>query len=223
MLAVGLLSAWTRRRRIARRPVASGGGGLARMWRAPRRHLAHPVSVYWNAIGAARRRTTTTSQPLALWLVAIAIVYWDVLTSLVRAWYTDDNYSHGFFIVPLAAVLRVGASRAHSRRTPIKPSAFGLVVVAGSLFLLVGGILGAELFLSRVSFLGVLDGHDPFPVRLAAASRADLSAGVPAADDSDAGDHLQPDRVSRCSCSRRTSANTRSARSTFQFFAKATS
>jgi exosortase len=48
--------------------------------------------------------------------------------------------------------------RAEFTARPIKPSAFGIVVVAASLALLVGGILGAELFISRVSFLGVLTG-----------------------------------------------------------------
>ena len=35
-------------------------------------------------------------------LGALLLTYWSVLVSLVGAWYTDDNYSHGFFIVPLA-------------------------------------------------------------------------------------------------------------------------
>ena len=89
--------------------------------------------------------------------VAIAIVLWDVLRSLGLAWYTDDNYSHGFFIAPLAAYF-AWERRAEFTAKPIKPSAFGLIVVAGSLRLLVGGILGSELFISRVSVLGVLTG-----------------------------------------------------------------
>ena len=38
-------------------------------------------------------------------LVCLAAVVWlysDVLSSLVRQWASDDNYSHGFFIIPLA-------------------------------------------------------------------------------------------------------------------------
>ena len=34
-----------------------------------------------------------------------AVVYWDVVVKLVMAWYTDDNYSHGFLIVPVALYL----------------------------------------------------------------------------------------------------------------------
>ena len=87
----------------------------------------------------------------------MVLVYWNVLYGLVGAWYTDDNYSHGFFIAPLAGYF-AWERRADFAKTPIKPAAFGLVVVAGSLVLLVGGILGSELFIARVSFLCVLTG-----------------------------------------------------------------
>lgn len=90
-------------------------------------------------------------------MVVIGVVYWEVLSSLAYAWYTDDNYSHGFFIAPLAAYF-AWERRGQFAAKPIKPALFGLLVVAGSLVALVGGILGAELFLSRVSFLGVLTG-----------------------------------------------------------------
>ena len=94
---------------------------------------------------------------VGLVLGALLLTYWNVLASLVGAWYTDDNYSHGFFIVPLALYF-AWERRAILAATPVLPSAFGLVVVAGSLVLLVGGLLGAELFLSRVSIIGSLVG-----------------------------------------------------------------
>src|SRR5262249_57047776 len=40
----------------------------------------------------------------------------------------------------------------------IRPSAFGLVVLAGSVAVLLAGLLGSELFLSRISFIGALAG-----------------------------------------------------------------
>ena len=94
---------------------------------------------------------------VGLVLGALVLVYWSVIRGLVDAWSTDDNYSHGFFIVPLSLYF------AWERRTaianaPVRPSLFGVVVVAGSLFLLVAGMLGAELFLSRVSIIGALAG-----------------------------------------------------------------
>ena len=90
-------------------------------------------------------------------LAAVFLTYWNVLVELVRAWSTDDNYSHGFFIVPLAAYF--AWERRHAlAAAPIRSSWTGLLLVAVSLLLLVAGLLGAELFLSRVSVIGVLAG-----------------------------------------------------------------
>ena len=90
-------------------------------------------------------------------LAVTGLVYADVLASLAHAWYTDDNYSHGFFIPPLAAYF-AWERRHRLAALPIKPALLGLLVIAFSLMLLVGGILGAELFLSRVSLIGVIAG-----------------------------------------------------------------
>ena len=88
---------------------------------------------------------------------AIVVTYWSVIRGLIDAWSTDDNYSHGFFIVPLAAYF-AWERRHRLAATPVRPSAAGLVIVLGSLMMLVAGILGAELFLARVSLLGVTAG-----------------------------------------------------------------
>jgi exosortase len=93
----------------------------------------------------------------ALVASAIVVTYWSVIRGLIDAWSTDDNYSHGFFIVPLA-VYFAWERRQRLALTPLRPSAAGLVLVAGSLMMLVAGILGAELFLSRVSLVGMIAG-----------------------------------------------------------------
>lgn len=98
---------------------------------------------------------------VALVLAAMTLVYWPVLTNLVGAWYTDDNYSHGFFIVPLAIYFAWERRKALAA-APVQPSWFGAVIVAVSLLLLVGGQLGAELFLSRISIIGTLAGATLF-------------------------------------------------------------
>jgi exosortase len=90
-------------------------------------------------------------------LGALVLVYWPVMRDLVRAWSTDDNYSHGFFIVPLALYF-AWERRASIINAPQRPSIAGILIVAVSLFLLVGGLLGAELFLTRISLLGTLAG-----------------------------------------------------------------
>ena len=86
-----------------------------------------------------------------LWL------YWPVMAKLVGAWATDDNYSHGFFIVPLAAYF-AWERRRRFLAAPSRPSAFGLAVVIGSIFLLAAGVIGAELFITRMSIIGTLVG-----------------------------------------------------------------
>jgi exosortase len=75
----------------------------------------------------------------------------------VYDWYNDDNYSHGFLIIPIAAYL-AWERRAKLFAAPEKPSAFGLVVVIGSLVVMMAGVLGAEMFVTRVSILGALVG-----------------------------------------------------------------
>lgn len=97
-------------------------------------------------------------------LVTIALVgsglllaYWPVMTGLVDAWSTDDNYSHGFFIVPLAAYF-AWERRAQFERAPVRPAITGMVLVALSLMLLVAGTLGSEMFLSRASLIGAAAG-----------------------------------------------------------------
>jgi len=103
--------------------------------------------------------TASQKRWLGLLLVALGfgLVYWRVAVKLASDWYHDDNYSHGFLIVPLAAYF-VWERREKLRKIPILPSAFGLVVVLGSVAVLVAGILGSELFLTRISILGTIIG-----------------------------------------------------------------
>ena len=96
---------------------------------------------------------------LGLGLVAIglAVLYRDVVPELVRAWGTDDNYSHGYLIPPIAGYF--AWERRHKfLAAPAGTSLFGLIVVLGSLLVLTVGVLGIELFLTRVSLVGVLAG-----------------------------------------------------------------
>ena len=46
-----------------------------------------------------KNRSTMTAVVLA---AAVLWVYRGTLSSLVQQWGSDDNYSHGFFVVPLA-------------------------------------------------------------------------------------------------------------------------
>jgi len=95
--------------------------------------------------------------PLVLVVLAGAWLYSGVVAGLVHDWIHDENYSHGFLIVPLAAYF-VWERRARLRSVRPRPTALGLVLVLASLAMLVAGVLGAEFFLARVSLIGVIAG-----------------------------------------------------------------
>jgi exosortase len=108
-------------------------------------------------VGQGMTSLKSTRLLLAGLLGSFALLYWNIWAGLIRDWSNDDNYSHGFLIVPLAAYL------AWERRnllltTPIRGSLVGVVVVIGSIFVLLAGLLGAELFLTRFSIIGCLAG-----------------------------------------------------------------
>jgi exosortase len=84
-------------------------------------------------------------------------LYHYVIARLVQDWYTDDNYSHGFLIIPIALYF-VWERRAKLAEVLRRPSYWGITVVLGSLALLLAGILGSELFLTRISILGTIAG-----------------------------------------------------------------
>jgi exosortase len=102
---------------------------------------------------------TTRGRLTAAFVVTLgfAILYWQVLVKLVLDWYHDDNYSHGFLIVPIAAYF-AWERRARLKAAAQNPSVLGLVVVLGSIAVLLAGILGSELFLTRLSIVGVVAG-----------------------------------------------------------------
>ena len=89
--------------------------------------------------------------------VMFLLLYRNVLVKLVHDWYFDDNYSHGFLIIPLALYL-AWERRRRFAETPNQPGPLGLVVVAGSIAVLLAGVLGSELFLTRISILGTVAG-----------------------------------------------------------------
>jgi exosortase len=108
---------------------------------------------------AAERKFPTTNALIATLMIAagFAAVYWQVFAKLVHDWYNDDNYSHGFLIIPVALYLAWERRQKLQQMTPA-PSGFGMVVVVGSILVLLAGILGSELFLQRVSIIGAFVG-----------------------------------------------------------------
>jgi exosortase len=102
-------------------------------------------------------RAPASATAVVLVAGTFVVLYWSVLQKLVHDWAYDGNYSHGFFIIPLAAFF-VWERRHAIAALPLKPSVWGLFAIVASMGVLLAGLLGAELFLSRVSMLGVLAG-----------------------------------------------------------------
>jgi exosortase len=94
---------------------------------------------------------------IVLLLAAIAFSYGQIAFGLIAQWSENDNYSHGFLIVPLAVYFG-WTRRAALRRSPQRPSLWGLLVVSLGLCLYVAGIAAAELFVARLSLVGIIAG-----------------------------------------------------------------
>jgi exosortase len=98
-------------------------------------------------VGGSRRIEPQGSAPPSL----------DSVDHLVEQWWVDPDFSHGFFI-PLFAGLVLWQRRGQLARVQLGPSWSGLLLVVASLAILIVGFLGAELFLSRSSFIFLLAG-----------------------------------------------------------------
>jgi exosortase len=102
----------------------------------------------------------TLSRVATAWLllaVPCAWLYAPVVSKLVHDWSHDENYSHGFLIVPLAAWF-AWQRRHRLADAAARPSGLGLGLIAVALTLIIVGQLGAELFLTRVSLILLLAG-----------------------------------------------------------------
>ena len=97
-----------------------------------------------------------------LWLVAglvvlVAFLYYSILGFLVQDWWTDPNFSHGFF-VPAFSIFVIWQRRKVLASIPVDPSWSGLGIIVLALLVYLLGVIGAELFLSRSSFILLLAG-----------------------------------------------------------------
>lgn len=84
-------------------------------------------------------------------------VYYRVLAKLVLDWWQIPDFSYGF-LVPVFAAYLVWAKRTRLLNTKVVPTWSGAAVVALGLVVLLLGVYGAELFLSRISLVIVLAG-----------------------------------------------------------------
>lgn len=105
---------------------------------------------------------TACVRSLPLWqagvlLALVAWLYAPILARLSQQWWSDPNFSHGFF-VPAFSIFVLYQTRARFREIENAPSNWGLAVVCLALVTLILGVFGAELFLSRTSFILLIVG-----------------------------------------------------------------
>jgi len=87
----------------------------------------------------------------------VVILYAPVLGSLMRQWWSDPNYGHGFF-VPVFAGYVLWSERDRWSTEPFRPNNFGLAIMLFAIGLRILGMLGAELFMARLSFVILISG-----------------------------------------------------------------
>lgn len=89
--------------------------------------------------------------------VLLFLMYWKIAVKLVTDWYQIADYSHGF-LVPFFVAFLLWDKRLKLRTMIVKPSWGGIWLVLLGVMTLFFGVYGAELFLSRFSFLLLLSG-----------------------------------------------------------------
>jgi len=90
-------------------------------------------------------------------LALMACLYASILARLFSQWINDPNFSHGLF-VPFFALFVLWQDRKKLGLIAPAPSWSGLPILLVALLMLMLGVLGAELFFSRVSLLILLAG-----------------------------------------------------------------
>jgi exosortase len=113
-------------------------------------------------IGIPKSVSDYSATSFPWWKVAViagllAWLYSSIAARLAVQWWDDPNFSHGFF-VPLFSLFVLWQDRARLTSLKPKPSWWGVPIVVLSLGVLVVGVLGAELFLSRISLILLLAG-----------------------------------------------------------------
>lgn len=112
------------------------------------------------ALGAAKSGPSRKGGMIIPWALAAGLLLWlyaPQMVSMVRNWWLDPNYSHGF-LVPLVSAGLIWRQRKRLAAIAAPGSAWGLLFVAAGLALLALGQLAQENYLQRISLIPVLWG-----------------------------------------------------------------
>ena len=90
--------------------------------------------------------------PAAVLTAMLVLLYAQIGVKLVTDWYELPDFSHGF-LIPFFVGFLLWDQREALARVPIRPSWAGVGLILFALLLLLTGVFGADLFLSRCSFV----------------------------------------------------------------------
>jgi exosortase len=111
--------------------------------------------------GAAVREGSCPAQfplvEMAWFLVLLALLFFPVLSTMVKEWATLEEMGHGFF-VPLVAGYMVWNDRERILAQPVKPCPAASLLLIWAFFQMILGFLGADFFVARIAFLIALIG-----------------------------------------------------------------
>jgi exosortase len=128
--------------------VISSGGLPYRAGKCPKNTAKH---LRWIGPDWAQKRWSYFGTAIVL-VALVAALYLKVIEKLVTDWCELPDFSHGF-LIPFFVMFLLWDSRNVLRDTPLSQSWAGLWLVVLALFLLLTGVFGADLFLSRLSFI----------------------------------------------------------------------
>jgi exosortase len=87
----------------------------------------------------------------------MVLMYWDVVPAMANTWWTDEAYSHGLLIPPLALYV-AWLNRDQILAVPAAADSRGILLTGIGCAMHLLGRLGAEFFLTRVSMVVILAG-----------------------------------------------------------------
>lgn len=87
----------------------------------------------------------------------LALLYYGVISELVKDWSNDPNYSHGF-LVPLFSAYLIWEQRGALKSMDFRGSWLGLPVLLVGIGMLILGEIGAEYLTTRTSLIVILSG-----------------------------------------------------------------